>query len=65
MSGLKFPYPPQYPDYTPVPNSDPDITTTVQLTPLANVSTDAVFNIILQLLIIMQQMQKLLVMVHV
>ena len=63
MSGLKFPYPPWYPECTPTPNPSPTIVLTVQPKPVANVSTD-VYNTPLphpQLLISMQQMQKLLI----
>ena len=61
MSGLPFTYPPQYPAYTPVQNPAPTIVTTVQPTPVANVATDAVYNILPQLLTSMQQMKQLLI----
>ena len=61
MSGLPFTYPSQETAYTPVPNSDPTILSTVQLNRVANAATDAVFNILPQILTSMQQMQQLLI----
>ena len=46
MSGLPCPYPPQETAYNLVPNSAPTIVSTIQPTPLANVATYIVFNII-------------------
>ena len=60
MSGLPFPYPPQEPAYTSIPNPAPTIVPTVQPTPVANVATD-VSNILPQLLTSMQHMQQLLI----
>ena len=57
MSGLPFTYLPQEPAYTPLPNSGPVIVPTIQPTPVSNVATDAVSNILSQLLTRMQHMQ--------
>ena len=60
MSGLPFPYPPQEPAYTPIPNPATAIVPNVQPTLVANVATDA-SNILPQLPASIQHMHKLLI----
>ena len=64
MSGLTFPYPSQEPDYTPIQNSSPTISSTIQPSPVANAATDATSNILPQLMTIMQQIQHLLMQIQ-
>ena len=63
MSGLLFPYPPQDKEYTLAPNPAPTNAKIVQPTPVANVTTD-VYYVLPQLLTSMQQMQQLMIRVH-
>ena len=61
ISGLPFPYFPQDPTYIPILNSSPTIVPTAQPTPVANVATYVVSNILFQILTSMQHIQKLLI----
>ena len=63
MSGLPFHCPSQKPEYTPTPNPGPTIVPTIQPTPVSNVATN-VFNILPQILTIIQQMQQLIIWMH-